>query len=158
MSKILELINDKDSVVVFDIDGVLAKYEFGEHNHNSCSDAEWDADAEHQSELVYSSAKPVRFFQKLILDKRNVYACSVASHGEEKAKKAFIRRHYAIPEENIILVDNKLDKLQALHNIKAKYPDIPDRLVVMIEDTVKTLTYIQENSGYSTCHVSSFLG
>ena len=33
MSKIREIINDENSILVFDIDGVLATMEWGEYNH-----------------------------------------------------------------------------------------------------------------------------
>lgn len=41
ISKIKELINDKDSILVFDVDGVLAIMEFGGRNH-FVSDEEWN--------------------------------------------------------------------------------------------------------------------
>lgn len=161
MSKIMDLIYDEESIVVFDIDGVLAKYEFGERNHNSCSDEEWDKDTVYHATMVYGSAKPSRLFQELIQHKRakssNVYACSVASHGEDDAKTSFVRRYYDIPEGNIFLVRDKLHKLQVLNSIKMRHPNVPDEKIIIVEDTIKTLTYIQENSNYSTCHVSSFL-
>lgn len=161
MSNIIETIyKDEKSVLVFDIDGVLAKYEYGDHNHNICSDEEWDSNAEYYSKLMYEQAQPVKLFQHLINDIRagkNVYACSVASADESKAKKKFVLRNYSIPEENIILVQNKMDKLQALNNIKEQYPGLPDSKIILIDDTVKVLTHVQDNSDYSTCHISSFL-
>ena len=33
MSEISKIIKDKDSILVFDVDGVLAKIEFGKYNH-----------------------------------------------------------------------------------------------------------------------------
>lgn len=157
MSKILDLIYDEDSVVIFDIDGVLAKYEFGERNHNACSDEEWTVNAVVESIWAYGKAKPVEVFQELIRNKKHVYACSVSCYGEGEAKKSFVRRHYSIPDENIYLVKDKSLKLATMCEIAEKHPDIPPEKIIMVEDTVKTLTYIQENSNYSTCHVSSFL-
>ena len=43
MNSIKELLNDEKSILVFDIDGVLAVLEFGEHNHYFLSDEEWDS-------------------------------------------------------------------------------------------------------------------
>ena len=42
MNRIKELLNDEESVLVFDVDGVLAVLEFGERNHYYFSDEEWD--------------------------------------------------------------------------------------------------------------------
>ena len=162
-SKIEELIYDKDSIVIFDIDGVLAKYEFGERNHNCCSDEEWDNNIVYYSATIYDSAKPVREFQELINEKRygSVYTCSVAKGYEQYAKVSFVRRFYNIPEENILFVESKEQKLEALKAIRAKNKlkghDIPDEKYIMVDDTVKVLTNIQDNSDFSTCHVSSFL-
>ena len=41
MSKIKELINDKESILVFDVDGVLAVMEFGSRFH-FMPDEEWN--------------------------------------------------------------------------------------------------------------------
>lgn len=161
MSNIIETIyKDGEAVLVFDIDGVLAKYEYGDHNHNICSDEEWDSNAEYYSKLMYEQAQPVKLLRHLINDFRvgkNVYACSVASVYEGKAKKNFVLRNYSIPEENIVLVKSKMDKLKALDSIKRLYPNLSDKKLVLIDDTVKTLTHVQDNSNYSTCHISSFL-
>ena len=42
MSKIKKLLNSDDTVLVFDIDGVLALLEFGEYNHYYLDDDAWD--------------------------------------------------------------------------------------------------------------------
>ena len=41
MSKIRELLNDPNSVLVFDVDGVLAVMEWGEYNHYGEDDETW---------------------------------------------------------------------------------------------------------------------
>ena len=79
MSKILDYLMNDDVTVVFDVDGVLAAYEFGELRHNSCNDNdEW---AKYVVEnKPYDRAKAIPQIQKFIKDKgiKNVYACSVA--------------------------------------------------------------------------------
>lgn len=162
-SKIESLIYDEDSVVLFDIDGVLAKYEFGEHNHNLCSDEEWDNNVEYYAPTIYDSAKPVELFQRLIRNKKpgTVYTCSVAKGDERYAKISFVRRFYDIPEENILFVESKDKKLFAMEATRLQKRmqgfQIPDEKFIMVDDSVKVLTHIQENSNFSTCHVSSFL-
>ena len=41
MSKIKEVLENKDSVIAFDVDGVLAPIEYGEYNHYYANDEEW---------------------------------------------------------------------------------------------------------------------
>ena len=41
MSKIKDLLKENDTVLVFDIDGVLAVLEFGKFNHYELDDIEW---------------------------------------------------------------------------------------------------------------------
>lgn len=162
-SKIEALIYDEDSVVIFDIDGVLAKYEFGDHNHNLCSDEEWDNNVAFYAPTIYDSAKPVKLFQGLIRNKKpgSVYTCSVAKGDEKYAKTSFVRRFYNIPEENILFVDSKDKKLFAIEATRLQKRmqgfDIPDEKFIMVDDSIKVLTHIQDNSDFSTCHVSSFL-
>jgi hypothetical protein len=156
---IKEIIYNENSILVFDIDGVLAKYQFGEHNHNNCSDAEWSVDAVNRAKSTYEQAEAVVTFQDLINMKgpENVYVCSVVAYGEDQAKKDFITRHYGIPESNIMLVSHKLEKLAVLQSLRFEHPELDDEMFVLIDDTIKTLTYVQENTGFSTCHVSTFL-
>ena len=42
-------------------------------------------------------------------------------------------------------------------DIKNKYPLVPDKNFVMIDDTVEVLNNIMNNSHFSTVHISSFL-
>ena len=102
-------------------------------------------------------------FQELIRNKKpgNVYVCSVAKGDEKYAKTSFIRRFYNIPEENILFVDSKDKKLFAMEATQLQKRmqgfKIPEEKFIMVDDSVKVLTHIQENSNFSTCHVSSFL-
>ena len=41
-SKIKDILNDNESILVFDVDGVLALLEFGEYNHYIYDDETWD--------------------------------------------------------------------------------------------------------------------
>ena len=42
MSKIKQLLRSDDSILVFDVDGVLAILEFGEYNHYEMNDRLWN--------------------------------------------------------------------------------------------------------------------
>ena len=41
LSKVRELLNDPESVIVWDVDGVLALLEWGEYNHYDDDDETW---------------------------------------------------------------------------------------------------------------------
>ena len=75
-SELGRFIKDKNTVLVFDIDGVLAPYEYGVHCHNACLDSEWDAYI--QTHDVYGNTRPVRVLQGLIQkkDPNRIFICS----------------------------------------------------------------------------------
>lgn len=54
----------KEVMVVFDVDGVLAPYEFGDKKH-CINDDEWDEMLEKGID-VYSNVQPVKVLQKFI--------------------------------------------------------------------------------------------
>ena len=61
-----------------------------------------------------------------------------------------------IPDENIVFVKEKSDKLIFLEQLRDKL-QIPENKIAIVEDTVKTLDKIAKAGDYITVHVSSFL-
>lgn len=158
-SKIMEMAKDPRAVLVFDIDGVLAAYEYGERNHNACRDDEWEEFM--KTHDVYEDARPIKTIQNFLkkyTDPTRVFACSVAESYEVDQKKKFVTDNYLIPKENVICVQSKKEKLKVLKMIRdTKFPKLDEKWIIMVEDTTGTLTDIQENSNFSTMHISSFL-
>lgn len=154
MGKILEYLLREDVIVVFDVDGVLAAYEFGELCHNQCTDGEWEDFV--KQNRPYDRAKAIPQIKKFIKDKgvKNVYTCSVSAPFEEENKKNFIIREYNISEENIIFVRDSKDKLLFLRELAKK--GNPEEKIALVEDTVSTLNSIFDQSDFITVHVSSF--
>lgn len=159
-SKIIELMEEKDSVIVFDVDGVLGAFEFGKHNHNGCLDCDWEGFI--QEKDPYETIRPIKTIQEWILihkDPSKIFVCAAsASDLEDRQKTKFVVDHYGIPRNNIFMVrskEKKLDVLKQIHN--AYFPELDESKIIMVDDTIKTLTYIQESSGYSTAHISSFI-
>lgn len=140
--------------MVFDIDGVLAAYEFGDFCHTT---PEWGPEVfKSVDDNPYVNIPPLPVFQEFIrtMPKENVYVCSVAGCEEQPAKGAFVTRNYDVFPENIIFVDKKDKKLQALQSIRDKHPGME---VALVDDTVKTLDNIWlADSSIRTIHVSSF--
>ena len=68
MSRIKELLNDKNSILVFDVDGVLAVMEFGDRNHYYACDDEWDKQVDNGLNL-YTEDKVSKKMQQFLKDK-----------------------------------------------------------------------------------------
>ena len=157
LSKIKELLKAEDSVLVFDVDGVLAVCEFGEHTHFALTDEEWDA-LYKDGKSLYSEDKVSHKMQSFLKSKdmSRIYvitASGTSNEGEDK--KNFASKFYNIPKENIYYVDRDSSKLDI--KIKEKYPELEDHKLIMIDDTCSVLNEIMENSSFSTAHISSFL-
>lgn len=158
MSKsIIDAIAQPGVVVVFDVDGVLAPYEWGTNCRHSMPDDEWDSRLA-AGEDLYKTIQPVKILQDFIAQKNpdEVYVCSKAANVEAKSKKEFCIREYGIKPKNICLVKKKSDKLMLLNTLRDTL-GIPENRIAIVEDTVETLDMIAEKGDYKTIHVSSFL-
>lgn len=159
MSKIKELIKDKNSILVFDIDGVLAIMEWGKYNHFTDKDEEWNLLCDNGIN-TYTEDKVSKKMQSFLKEKdmNNIYVITVVGTKNEcEFKKEFSKKYYNIPEENVYCVKSNKNKIEKLKEIKNKYPEVEDYKIIMIDDTVEILNDIMENTNFSTAHISSFL-
>lgn len=159
MSKIKEVLNDDNSVLVFDVDGVLAVMEWGEYNHYGEDDETWTQMYEEETQY-YTEKYVCKRMQEFLAskDKSKVYVITKAfSKNEVEDKKNFVNQYYGIKKEHVYSVQNNWEKTDVLLQIKEKYPTIEKHQIVMIDDTVEVLTNVMERTGFSTAHVSSFL-
>ena len=156
MSKnMMDYLYQPDVIVVFDVDGVLAPYEFSDHQHGT-SDEEWQASFKSDGSSLYDQARPLPVLQDFIKRKgiQNVYVCSQALPEEEPSKTAFLARNYGIPKNHIAYVRNKKDKWLCLEHI-AERNGCDNSKVALVEDTVETLDGVMKR-GFATVHISSF--
>lgn len=155
MSKIIDFLLQPDVIIFFDVDGVLAPYEFGEHKH-CISDYEWKQRLE-AGEDLYSMISPIKLLQAFIKRKGtdNIYVCSKAAPEEYESKKKFCHEGYGIPMDHIFLTSSKKTKVSILKKF-AKDRMIPEEKIAMVEDTVETLDMIGLYSHCATVHISSF--
>ncbi len=155
-TRLMELLMSKETVIIFDLDGVLSLFEYGEFNHNPKVNTDWEKEAE----FLYSNkARPSKVMQKFIRDKgvENVYVLTVATHVTIEHKVKFVGRNYGIPESHVMYCEHTIDKPDAVKRIHNElYPYLCKRNVAVIEDVVKVLDRVQEY-GYTTVHISSFL-
>lgn len=157
MSKsIIDHIRQEGIIVVFDVDGVLAPYEWGVNQH-CMSDELWDSILENHED-IYARVQPVQTILDFVHSKRpqDCYVCSRSAHAESAFKARFCTDNYGIAGDHICLVDNKSDKLLFLNKLRDEL-GIPENRIAIIEDTVKTLDEIAKDHDYITVHVSSFL-
>ena len=156
ISKITDYLLKDDVIVVMDVDGVLAPYEFSELSH-SMTDDEWDKLVA-SGESPYKDVRPIKLMQKFIQKKGidKVYTCSKSPSSEIPGKRAFIKNNYNLPDDNIYFTLEKTEKLTVLQTLQQKLGLKPSQIAI-VEDTVKTLDYIRAHSDFVTVHVSSFM-
>lgn len=157
MNKIIEKLLEPDVIVVFDTDGVLAPYEWGENNRHCMPDEEWNERLENHED-IYKRVRPVKVFQDFIKRKdiKTIYVCFKTGQDELVSKANFCKDNYSILSENITFVNDKADKLLTLDWIRDNL-NVPENKIAIVEDTVKTLDMIAKDRDYITVHVSSFL-
>ena len=159
MNKIKELLNDKDSVLVFDVDGVLALMEWGTYNHYELDDEEWTRICD-EGINGYTEDKVCKTMKNFLKNKdmgRIYVITTVGNNNEGEFKREFVNKYYNIPKENVYLVEDNSKKTEELKKIKEKYPELEDYKIAMVEDTVDILNDIMAKTGFSTIHISSFL-
>lgn len=158
MSKIKSIINSDDSVIAFDVDGVLAVMEFSEYNH-FLTDEEWDKFVL-EDVNVYTDDK-VSFKMRDFISKRNldnIYVITkVNGKNEINHKIKFLTKNYGIYEDHIYTVSSDDDKKIKLLEISNKYPDLDHKKIVMVDDTHTVLSDIMYNTDFTTAHISTFL-
>ena len=144
---------DTNAKIFFDIDGVLAPYEFGIFSH-CIDDEEWDEMVK-DKEPLYEGLKSVPILKEFIDCIKEGHAYALFVSGDEwEDKKKFVMDNYNIPEENIIKVSSKDEKLEVLRKFLKENDKYP---IAIVEDTVKTLDKIyKEIPQVYTVHVSSF--
>lgn len=159
MSYIKQLLQKKESVLVFDIDGVLAVMEFGSHTHFTLSDDEWIKQCE--SGINYYTEELVSQKMKEFLkdkDKSRIYVITKAfNENEYIMKQDFANLYYGILKQNVFYVSENHDKATVLQQIKNNYPDLEEEKIIMIDDSVSVLNDVMEHTKCSTAHISSFL-
>lgn len=158
MSKIKEILEDKNSIIAFDVDGVLAPLEYGEYNHYYANDEEWAEEIERGTDF-YDDVRVVKTMKDFIdtKDINNIYVITKAMNEKEfECKIRFLTKNYGILKDNCYMVYKDDEKLDKLNEIK-KITNVEDKYIVMVEDTVSILNHIMENSNYTTVHISTFM-
>ena len=159
MSKIKDLLNDNKSILVFDVDGVLALLEFGERRHYALDDNSWEK-ANQEGINFYNEDKVSKKMQKFLnkKDKARIYVITtIGGNNEGLFKQEFVNKYYSVLKDHVYFVDKNRDKTNILIKIRNMHKDVDDENIIMIDDTVEILNDVMEKTNFSTAHISSFL-
>ena len=158
-TEIRKLLQDKESVLVFDVDGVLAVMEWGKYNHYAVNDEEWTKQCK-EGNNFYTKDRVSLKMQEFLKNKnmRRIYVITtVGDNNEGEFKREFVNTYYNILKENVYYVNDNKEKRLELLKIKEKYPKLANHNLIMIDDTVEILNDIMDNTNFSTAHISTFL-
>lgn len=150
----------KDSVIVFDMDGVLSKFDLGDLGIKIVPEHEWAK--MNMMEDMYKYVQKTRLFDELIDTKNSMdmYVLSqTLSSFEQNNKINFLERNYPnIREDNIIFVGDtniKIDILKGLREILDNTGKADVDLVI-IEDSLSVLLDVTElNNPKIKCYMIS---
>ena len=159
ISKIKEVLDSDKSVIAFDVDGVLAPIEYGEYTHYYADDLLWAEEIENGTDF-YKDVRVVKELKKYIDSKdiNRIYVITKVMNEKEFIQKLeFLKNSYGILEDHCYMVYKDFDKLNKLEEIRKLYPDLEDKDIAIVDDTVDILSYVMQNSKYSTVHISTFL-
>ena len=146
----MKVIDLREDILVFDIDGVLGKYDFGELGFKVLEERKWIV--ENMKRNMYDTVQKTSLFDAVIEYKNpmDMYVLSVAlSSYEQNNKIDFILKNYPnIREEHIIFVSKPEYKVEILKRLRTDYDNSKKskKRIVMIEDKVDTMADI-ENLG-----------
>lgn len=150
--------NFHNSIMCFDVDGVLAEYRFGNGVY-ACKDSEF---AEYcKKNNVYENANApvaIKDFIDCNLNYEQRYCISKSlSKDEETQKIKFVTENYDIPEDNIYFVESNEQKLEVMKTIAGFHKGVDEQEIFMVDDSIEVLGHIHENSNFGTIHISSLL-
>lgn len=154
----------KDCVLVFDVDGVLVRYNFRDEvgGFRLRDQSSWiQANAKYD---LYSSAEGTIIFDNIIKEnKYEVYILSVAfTSFEQNSKIKYLTNRFSnLKAENIIFVGDKAIKVEMMKFLREKLDNdgLTDVPLVLIEDTVSTMIDVESmHNDMIRCHlVSDFI-
>ncbi len=156
MNRIWELLHQKDTAVLFDVDGTLTGYNYGEyHAHH-----ELDYTPEFRDVNIYEDCKRLMPMYDYIKQHGTdrIFCISREPHGHEAWKSAMLEKLYGIPVSHCYYT-LEADEKPALAKqiIKENLGDISPRKVVCIDDNDETLGMYMLQTEFCTAHPMIFV-
>ena len=148
-------LQDKNALLVFDIDGVLSSYNYGKLTAHHELDGALTEDEFRKIDL-YASARGIPVIRDFIrtLDIDNVYCLSMEPHGPEVSKTQFVHDYYGILESHCRYVEDAGDKVAVLNELYAEHNE--KSFFCYIDDNAQVLRNVQNNTRFNTAHVTLF--
>ena len=144
-----QILKNKDTIYVFDIDGTLTDFNYDTRNFAEQIECPTD----------YKQIRPLKTLQKFIaeLNIDNVYSCSRSIFPEEQQSKTeFLVENYNIKPENIFYVYHNDDKIDIIKKIWKK-TGVDSELILVVEDNPSILDRITLETNFSNIHISYFI-
>ena len=158
MNKTKLILNNPHTLIIWDIDGTLTSYNYGESHCHHELDGYVPEEMFRKIDL-YADAKPLPVIQIFTEQhQKNIQiALSVEPHGHEKDKEEFIKRNYKNISQ-VVCVDSEDDKLEYLIGLEQRYKDLfpGTEYIVYIDDHTKFLHRVEKNTGIYTAHITLF--
>nr|MCR5775586.1 HAD family acid phosphatase [Lachnospiraceae bacterium] len=156
MSKIWELMHQKDTVVIFDVDGTLTSYSYGEyHAHH-----ELDYTPRFREVNIYADCRRLAPIYEYIREHGTdrIFCISREPHGHEKWKSEMLGRLYGIPESHCFYTLNTDEKPAiAKHIVDVYFPEISPKSVICMDDNDVTLGQYMKETDFCTAHPMIFM-
>lgn len=154
-------IDFKNKIMCFDVDGVLAEYQFGDSlDIYACKDDKFKEYLNEHQDLYTNAIAPKKVLQ-FIYNECSLKNCYVISKKYSKLegslKIKFITSNYGIKPDHIYFVNKDSEKLAVMRAIADKENRPESKEVVIVDDSISVLGNISENSEFGTIHISSLL-
>ncbi|MCR5304622.1 MAG: hypothetical protein K6E33_08680 [Lachnospiraceae bacterium] len=125
-SKVMDLMKDPGTVLIFDIDGVLVSYNYGEytahHEYDIKGEGDWSSLNLYTADRCFPSVRD--FIQRH--GTSNVYCLSQEPFGREDQKTALMSSYYGIAPDHCHYVKSQEEKLPEAKKILQSLHILPD--------------------------------
>ena len=160
MSKLKSVLSDPKTLVVFDIDGTLSSYNYGDYHCHHEKDTLETKDEFDQID-VYMTARRipviVEYIKEHIRYGGRVFALSKEPHGREESKRRFCKIAYGINPSDVYCVKENVGKIDKLREWSEAYKVLePEGHIVFIDDNEQVLRMVEDNTDVYTAHVTIF--
>ena len=156
MNRIWELLHEKETVVLFDVDGTLTSYSYGEyHAHH-----ELDYTTAFRDVNIYVDCKRLEPIYDYITSHGTdrIFCISREPHGHEEWKSDMVERLYGIPKSHCYYtLDTDKKPMIAKKIVGEHFPGLSPRKVVCVDDSDETLGRYMKETDFCTAHPMIFM-